>query len=81
MVDSNYKLSLDSINSDVNLSLINIKTYHLLKNYYDELISYFYDGFTDVAYKIKYDNDVETMSSDFSNQYDECISLVLEYYK
>jgi hypothetical protein len=26
MVDSNYKLSLDSINSDVNLSLINIKT-------------------------------------------------------
>jgi hypothetical protein len=25
----------------------------------------------DVAYKIKYDNDVETMSSDFSNQYDE----------
>jgi hypothetical protein len=43
--------------------LINIKTYHLLKNYYDELISYFYDGLpADVAYKIKYDNDVETMS-------------------
>jgi hypothetical protein len=51
--------------------LINIKTYHLLKKNYDEL-SYFYDGLpADIAYKIKYDNDVETMSSDFSNQYDE----------
>jgi hypothetical protein len=52
--------------------LINIKTPFTKKNYYDELISYFYDGLpADVAYKIKYDNDVETMSSDFSNQYDE----------
>jgi hypothetical protein len=31
MVDSNYKLSLDSINSDVNLSFDKYKTYHLLK--------------------------------------------------
>jgi hypothetical protein len=73
MVDSNYKLSLDSINSDVNLSFDKYKNIPFTKkNYYDELISYFYDGLSaDVAYKIKYDNDVETMSSDFSNQYDE----------
>ncbi len=73
MVDSNYKLSLDSINSDVNLSFDKYKNIAFTKtNYYDELISYFYDGLSaDIAYKIKYDNDVDTMSNDFSNQYDE----------
>jgi hypothetical protein len=34
----------------------------------------------DIAYKIKYDNDVETMSSDFSNQYDELYQFGA-YYK
>jgi hypothetical protein len=73
MVDSNYKLSLDSINSDVSLSFDKYKNIPFTKNnYYDELISYFYDGLSaNIAYKIRYDNDVETMSSDFSNQYDE----------
>lgn len=73
MVDSNYKLSLDSINSDVNLSFDKFKNIPFTKtNYYDELISYFYNGLSaDIAYKIKYDNDVDTMSNEFSNQYDE----------
>jgi hypothetical protein len=35
----------------VNLSFENIP--FTKKNYYDELISYFYDGSADVAYKIK----------------------------
>jgi hypothetical protein len=71
MVDSNYKLSLDSINSDVNLSFDKYKNIPFTKKkYYDELIIFF-DGLpADIAYKIKYDNDVETMSSDFSNQYE-----------
>jgi hypothetical protein len=42
MVDSNYKLSLDSINSDVNLSFDKYKNIPFTKkNYYDELIYIF----------------------------------------
>ena len=73
MVDTNYKLSLDSIDSDVNLSFDKFKKVSFTKdNYYDELIPYFYKDLpADTAFSIKYENDVETMSDDFKNQYDE----------
>jgi hypothetical protein len=73
MVDTNYKLSLDSIDSDVNLSFDKFKKVSFTKdNYYDELIPYFYKDLpADIAFSIKYENDVESMSDDFKNQYDE----------
>jgi hypothetical protein len=73
MVDSNYKLSLDSIESDVNLSYSKYKKVKFTKdNFYDELIPYFWKGLaTELSYSIKYDNDVDTMSDNFANQYDE----------
>ena len=73
MVDTNYKLSLDSIDSDVNLSFDKFKKVSFTKdNYYDELIPYFYKDLpADIAFTIKYENDSESMSDDFKNQYDE----------
>lgn len=73
MIDTNYKLSLDSIDSDVNLSFDKFKKVSFTKdNYYDELIPYFYKDLpADTAFSIKYENDVESMSDDFKNQYDE----------
>ena len=73
MIDSNYKLSLDSIDSDMNLTLDKFKKVSFNKsNYYDELIPYFYKDLpVETAFGIKYDNDVDTMSNDFSYQYDE----------
>ena len=73
MIDTNYKLSLDSIESDMNLSFDKFKKVSFNKsNYYDELIPYFYQDLpADTAYSIKYENDAETMSNDFAYQYDE----------
>ena len=73
MVDTNYKLSLDSIDSDVNLSFDKFKKVSFTKdNYYDELIPYFYKDLpADTAFSIKYEDDSEKMSDDFKNQYDE----------
>ena len=73
MVDSNYKLALDSIESDSNLSLDRFKKLSFNKDtYYDELIPFFYKEVpSDIAYKIKYESDNDKMSNDFANQYDE----------
>lgn len=73
VVDSNYNLSLDSIESNSDLCVDRYKKFKFTsKNYYDELVPYFFRKTPiDVAYQIKYDNDSYLMSSDFSNQYDE----------
>lgn len=73
MIDTNYKLSLDSIESNMNLSFDKFKKVSFNKsNYYDELIPYFYKDLpSETAYSIKYENDAETMSNDFAYQYDE----------
>jgi hypothetical protein len=73
MIDTNYKFSLDSIDSDTNLSFDKFKKVPFTKdNYYDELIPYFYKDLpADTAFSIKYENDVDTMSNDFRYQYDE----------
>ena len=73
MVDSNYNLSLSSIESKEELADSKFKKVSFIKkNYYDELITYFYDGLPiDTAFYIKYENDVDTMSKDYSAQYDE----------
>jgi hypothetical protein len=73
MVDSSYNLSLSSIESKDELSNSKFKKVNFVKkNYYDELITYFYDGLpADTAFYIKYENDVDSMSNDYSAQYDE----------
>jgi len=73
MIDTNYKLSLDSIESNMNLSFDKFKKVSFNKsNYYDELIPYFYKDLpAETAYSIKYESDAETMSNDFAYQYDE----------
>lgn len=73
VVDSKYNLSLDSIESHFDLSLNNFKKVKFSKkNYYDELIPFFYKKLpSDTAFHIKYEDDAQLMSSDFSKQYDE----------
>ena len=73
VVDSNYNLYLDSIESNSDLSNTRYKKFKFTsKNYYDELVPFFFKKTPiDISYDIKYDNDANLMSSDFSNQYDE----------
>lgn len=73
MIDSMYNLSLDSIDSNEGLSIDKFKKVKFIKtNYYDELIPYFYKELpSETAFQIKYDNDNDTISDDFKNQYDE----------
>jgi hypothetical protein len=73
MVDSSYNLSLDAIDSTPELSVTKLKKMGFnKKNYFDELVPYFFKGFpTDTAFAIKYENDSESMSDNFASQYDE----------
>jgi hypothetical protein len=73
VVDSNYKLSLDSIESNDRLSLDRYKRFQFNKrSYYDELIPLYYkETPVELAYYINYNNDVDIMSTDFKDQYDE----------
>jgi hypothetical protein len=73
VVDSNYGLYLDSIESHSELSNSRYKKMRFIsKNYYDELVPYFFKKTPiDIAYNIKYDDDSYLMDIDFSKQYDE----------
>jgi hypothetical protein len=73
MVESNYRLSLESIESNQNLSTDRFKKMSFNKtNFYDELVAYFFKDIpADLAFSIKYDDDVDTMSNQFNFQYDE----------
>lgn len=76
MVDSDHNLSLNSIDSSENLSIDRFKKFKFTKsNYYDEIVPYFFKDIpSDTAFEIKFDEDNETMSDDFSLQYDEIYS-------
>jgi len=73
VVDSNYGLSLDSIDSIPDLSYAKYKKFDFNKNnYYDELLPYFFDGLSsNIAFTIKYDDDSDTMTDNFSDQFDD----------
>ena len=73
MVSSDYKLYMDSIESNSDLSLSRFKKFRVnKKDRYDRLIPNFYKDFpSDLAFDIKYDNDVDSMKDDFRFQYDE----------
>lgn len=72
-IDSEYNLSLNSIDSNFSLSSDKFKKYKFSKNdFYDEVIKDFYKNIpTDISFDIKYDNDNDIMYDDFSNQYDK----------
>ena len=83
MVDSQYNLYLESIDSDPKLSSSNFKHFQFNKDqYYDELVPYFYSQNgpnlpsgqslgVDIAFSVFYNSDNDNMSNDFSNQYDD----------
>ena len=76
MVDSNYNLFLESINSVSNLNVGKYKRFSFNKeNYYDELVPYFWNNLpTQLSYYITHNDDEELMSTDFSNQFDDLYS-------
>jgi hypothetical protein len=73
MVESDYNLSLDSIDSNGELSATRFKKVKFnKKNYFDELFSYFFKDFpSELAYEIKYEDDNDTMIDSYELQYDE----------
>jgi len=77
MVDAKYGMYLESIDSAQELSASKYKKSPFNKdNYFDELISYFYQKLpTDTAFAIKYDKDNNNMSNNFSKQYDDIYQM------
>jgi hypothetical protein len=73
MVDSQYNLALDSIESVPELSISKYKRLLFNKsNYYDELVPFLWDKLpSETAFSIKYENDNDSMTDNFANQYDE----------
>ena len=73
VVESDYSLSLDSIDSTPELSVTKLKKMPFNKNnYFDELVPYFFKGFpAETAFAIKYESDSESMTDSFASQYDE----------
>ncbi len=73
VVDSSYGLSMDSINSLPELSFSKYKKVSFKKeDYYDEIVPYFYGDLpAEIAFGIKYDDDSDSMTDDFADQYDE----------
>ena len=73
VVGSNYSLYLDSIVSTPELAENRFKKYQFNKDdYWDDLVSLFFQNTpADIAYKIKFDDDSDKMSTDFANQYDD----------
>lgn len=89
MVDSDYNLYLDSIDSNSELSNDKFKKVQFnSNNYYDELVPHFYNGLDkQISYDVKNDNDSHTMYNTFDKQIDDlyimgCNNIVdNKYYK
>jgi hypothetical protein len=73
VIDSKYNMSLNSIDSNYLLSSDRFKKYSFSKDsYYDEIIQKFFKDIpVDISYQIKYNNDIDIMGTDFSEQYDD----------
>lgn len=77
MVGLNDKLSLDSIESNDRLSLSRFKNFKFNKSsLYDDIIPIYYKGIpSETAFQIKDDSNSETMSNNFSHQFDDLYSF------
>lgn len=73
VVDSDYGLFMESIESVPELSSTKLKKVRFNKeNYFDEMIPYFFKNLpTEIAFSIKYDNDNDNMFNQYSYQYDD----------
>lgn len=73
MIGAKSDMYLDSIESDSELSRTKYKKVKFNKDSkYDSLVPYFYDKLpSSIAFKIKYDNDVNIMYDNFKYQYDD----------
>lgn len=73
IVDSNYNLSLDSINTNYTLFSHRFKKYRFnSENYYDEILPKFFKNVPpEISYDIKYHEDVDTMYNTFISQYED----------
>jgi hypothetical protein len=73
VIDSNYGFYLDTIVSSSELSENRYKKFRFNKeSKYDEILPFFFKNTpTDVAFGIRYEDDVDKMSDNFSNQYDD----------
>lgn len=75
-IDSNYNLSLNSIDSNYQLSSDKYKNFKFNKeSYYDELIHSFYKGLpSSIAFSIMNEKGIDNMSNRFSDQYSDMYS-------
>ncbi len=73
VVRSNYGLYLDSIVSSPELSENRFKKFQIDKDtFWEDIVPVFFQKTpVDLAYKIKYDGDVDKMSTDFTSQFDD----------
>lgn len=73
IIDSNYNLYLESIDSAPELAASRFKKMQFNKNnFLDELVPYFFRNLpADIAYSVSYENDATNMSVDFAAQYDD----------
>jgi hypothetical protein len=76
VVSSDYKIYLESINSNRELNSTKYKHFGLSKNsLIEDKINEFYDGLSpNLAFEVKFDNDEDIMYNDFGNQYDDIYS-------
>jgi hypothetical protein len=73
VVTSDYKLYFEAINSNKELNATKYKHFGLSKSsLIEDKINEFYDGLSpNLAFEVKYDNDVDIMYNDFRNQFDD----------
>lgn len=77
IVDSNYGLFMESIDSATELSSSKFKKVRFNKdNYFDEFFSYFYKNLpAEIAFHVRYDDDNDNQFTDFSKQYDDLYQM------
>ena len=77
VVDSNYGLFMESIDSATELSASKFKKVRFNKdNYFDEFFSFFYKKLpADIAFHIKYEDDNDNQFTTFESQYDDLYQM------
>lgn len=73
VVDSDYGLFMESIESVADLSYSKLKRVRFNKeNYFDEMIPYFFKNIpSEIAFSIKYNDDNDNMFNKYNEQYDD----------
>jgi hypothetical protein len=77
VVDSNYGLFMESIDSATELSASKFKRVRFNKdNYFDEFFSFFYKNLpAEIAFHIKYEDDNDNQFTTFESQYDDIYQM------